>query len=1318
MNYRNKVGVSLLFFGFAIALSLFLIPELAQAAICYFPDVDSTTDHAEDINWLAANGISEGFPDGTFRGCESVKRQDMAAFLRRLAILMGDESAAKEVQHRSTFVDVFENTPHADDIAWLEETGISNGYPDGSFRGMEPVCRQDMAAFLRRLAVLEQAGGSNSWEEVTDRFPDVKDGDDHAEDIGWLGHVGVAQGFPDGAFKGLQAVARQDMAAFLHRFSKLEKDGQNRGPSFLEWSARMVNALAKGDSSPDLGQMDLESCWAEALRLGIVPFEVADGHRIASRDFILCSAALTCSLSGDDSALDIQDVSDSSCPSLLSLAVQYGMGQLDHEGKIRPRAEVTNEDAEQVAHRVQELIAPNNQDSSEADWEVRDEVVVIREARCIGSGFRVFDADLSLEVGAKVLLLPEPSFPNGACGEVTSVVEQGDGYRLISIRQATRLRDIFRKVHLNLADSSLDFSTAQTGFMESLDADFEANAAGEIPIDVALKPLPGDAVKDGGSIKGALKVGCGLSADWNSDSDELFLNASISPSYSLDVDAHFDAMFQSRPISILPKEVSIPIGTTGASIELGVVLSPSCSGVFNLHSDGEANFGVRYQSNTLYGYQSGRMSPLKIEGSFSIPIQLESCFSFFGIDLVSAGPEVAPGAAGSMAVRPTGLVCSDIQFFMGIGLSARLDCLGDIAPTFEKGLLGPDDAPFKFSLHFENDSRVPQCSYKVALDNAAVCLFEDGRLVVSPDGSVEVSSGIVDRWVGFGNNTWRSKSVEHAEQIKSIEFKDGLMAPKTMRNLFKVDSNKFQVEEIDLRGLDTSQVVDMSLLFNSCHSLRTVHMDGVDMSEVKKADAMFRYCESLEQVNPDSSESKYRSELKAANLADLALPKMKSMEKAFMGCDSLTYIDVSGIDAPHVESMKESFAYCDKLREVNMTGMKTPELRVASGMFTNSGALEAVDLSGLITSSIEDMSDMFEFCYVLESVTLDECNLDSLKSANRMFHCCYKLKEIDFSVIEQKRMSQLKDMASMFEQCVSLSRVNFEGLQLPAVESMNSIFSLCWNLKTITLDGIDTQMLKDCSFMFHGCGELKSLDVADLDTAHVITMKNMFSGCGVGSLDVSNLRTDSCITMESMFDGCDNLTEIDLTDWDTSSVTNMVDMFAFCTKLDNPVISGLDTSAVENMSGMFEYCRNLTHFDFGSLDTSKVKNMSHMFDTCERLGAVEFGRADMGAVENTAFMFASCSSLKEVNLEGRNINAVRVAKGMFYFCKSLQIVHSIGVNLHEATDLSLLFMNCESLRNVEGIESWKVGSACKMEKAFECCPITPPSWYSGVSMAA
>ncbi|MGR4748726.1 GH25 family lysozyme, partial [Bifidobacterium adolescentis] len=50
-----------------------------------FSDVDAKTPHADDIKWLVDNGIAEGWSDGTFRGMDSVKRQDMAAFLYRLA---------------------------------------------------------------------------------------------------------------------------------------------------------------------------------------------------------------------------------------------------------------------------------------------------------------------------------------------------------------------------------------------------------------------------------------------------------------------------------------------------------------------------------------------------------------------------------------------------------------------------------------------------------------------------------------------------------------------------------------------------------------------------------------------------------------------------------------------------------------------------------------------------------------------------------------------------------------------------------------------------------------------------------------------------------------------------------------------------------------------------------------------------------------------------------------------------------------------------------------------------------------------------------
>ncbi|OWY63182.1 hypothetical protein B7486_54470 [cyanobacterium TDX16] len=49
-----------------------------------------------------------------------------------------------------TFSDVGPNHPFRDEIGWLTDQGIANGYPDGTFRGGDPVTRQAMAAFLAR----------------------------------------------------------------------------------------------------------------------------------------------------------------------------------------------------------------------------------------------------------------------------------------------------------------------------------------------------------------------------------------------------------------------------------------------------------------------------------------------------------------------------------------------------------------------------------------------------------------------------------------------------------------------------------------------------------------------------------------------------------------------------------------------------------------------------------------------------------------------------------------------------------------------------------------------------------------------------------------------------------------------------------------------------------------------------------------------------------------------------------------------------------------------------------------------------------------
>lgn len=82
----------------------------------------------------------------------------MAAFLHRLAskTKVSDAATWKPYgYHWATFIDVDENSPHAEDVLWLAHSGVSKGwdvdYGMKEFRPYDNVARCDMAAFLHRL---------------------------------------------------------------------------------------------------------------------------------------------------------------------------------------------------------------------------------------------------------------------------------------------------------------------------------------------------------------------------------------------------------------------------------------------------------------------------------------------------------------------------------------------------------------------------------------------------------------------------------------------------------------------------------------------------------------------------------------------------------------------------------------------------------------------------------------------------------------------------------------------------------------------------------------------------------------------------------------------------------------------------------------------------------------------------------------------------------------------------------------------------------------------------------------------------------------
>lgn len=178
--------------------------------IASFKDIGGYEVFAGPIMWLADRAVIHGYADGTFRPQLSVNRGATAAFLYRLAHEGTDAPACA----RAPFRDVAMSHPFCGEITWLASTGITTGWPDGTFRPGSPVSRAAMAAFLYRFAHDGDGAPGCSYAP----FVDVAVSHPFCGEITWLTRRGIATGWPDMTFRPHLAIERQAMASFLYHF--------------------------------------------------------------------------------------------------------------------------------------------------------------------------------------------------------------------------------------------------------------------------------------------------------------------------------------------------------------------------------------------------------------------------------------------------------------------------------------------------------------------------------------------------------------------------------------------------------------------------------------------------------------------------------------------------------------------------------------------------------------------------------------------------------------------------------------------------------------------------------------------------------------------------------------------------------------------------------------------------------------------------------------------------------------------------------------------------------------------------------------------
>jgi hypothetical protein len=180
-----------------------------------FADVPDGQIFYVPIAWLAEQGITNGYGDGTFRPIAPMTREALAAFLYRLA-----GRPAWTPPTVSPFADVPTTHLFYAEITWLASRGITRGavLPDGrlGFQPTDTVTRAAMAAFLYRFA-----GDSTFAAPAATPFPDVPTNHQFYREITWMLANGITTGtqLADSSYgyDPWAPTSRQATAAFLYR---------------------------------------------------------------------------------------------------------------------------------------------------------------------------------------------------------------------------------------------------------------------------------------------------------------------------------------------------------------------------------------------------------------------------------------------------------------------------------------------------------------------------------------------------------------------------------------------------------------------------------------------------------------------------------------------------------------------------------------------------------------------------------------------------------------------------------------------------------------------------------------------------------------------------------------------------------------------------------------------------------------------------------------------------------------------------------------------------------------------------------------------
>lgn len=127
---------------------------------------------------------------------------------------------------------------------------------------------------------------------------------------------------------------------------------------------------------------------------------------------------------------------------------------------------------------------------------------------------------------------------------------------------------------------------------------------------------------------------------------------------------------------------------------------------------------------------------------------------------------------------------------------------------------------------------------------------------------------------------------------------------------------------------------------------------------------------------------------------NLNTENVTDMNSMFLGCSSLSSLDLTNFDTGNVTDMSSMFLDCRNLTSLDVTNFNTEKVTDMSSMFQNCYGLTSLDVSNFNTSKVTDMCRMFFGCHKLTSLNVSKFNTTEVTNMNHMFFGCSALTTI------------------------------------------------------------------------------------------------------------------------------------------------------------------------------------------------------------------------------------------------------------------------------------------------------------------------------------